>query len=316
MATRTQISPAAGRLRDAGRVERDRRFAAIRQPDSIRPITDELLKRAKAGGALSFVLTGSTALEARTQVSDLDFYIVGAKPELPETDEELDVYTVDHDEFKWRLLAGDDYAHWTVRFGLVLHDRGPMNWAAQAIERDDLWPDPTAKVKQAKRSLQLASAILESGDHDAAVEQTRVAFSLVARWMLLAKGDFPLARSHLPDQIAGTRFEWLGTILSETIAGDPSDEQLFEAVNRLIPLVESGIEGPGLSPLGKPRQLRGRRTSLRSQDFGELSKAVFGRSLSIQETFEVLGLDQHWDKAAKQPPGATGGTQARLARRG
>ena len=278
------------------RVLRDRHLAAIRQPDEIKPITSELLARSRAKRARSFVLTGSTALEARTHVSDLDFYIVGPKPALPESEEELDVYSISEDEFRWRILAGDDYAHWTVRFGLVLHDLGPIDWAARKISQDRLWPDPFAKAAQAKRAVQLAVEILRTGDHDAAVEQARIAFSLTARWKLLLGGVFPLARSQLPAQLGQIDCGWLGETLNETIVGDPADDELLKAATEIERELQSATETapPPVSPVPAHPGVSG---GTRGHTFAQLSRTVFGRELTMQQAADLLGIDARWDRA-------------------
>lgn len=215
------------RLRD------DRETAARHQTPELQAITDELLSRAITGRASSFALTGSTALDRRTRVSDLDFYVVGAKPAAPRVDEEIDLFAVDPDEFKHRLSSGDDYLHWTLRFGLILHDDGPIRWALLKTVREKLWPDPAIKAVQARRAVEMAFAILRSGDHSAAVEQCRIAFSLAARWWLLRHGEFPRARRDLPDQLSSSSKQWLGDALLGTIFEDPRDADLEHALERL-----------------------------------------------------------------------------------
>ena len=63
----------------------------------------------------------------------------------------------------------------------------------------------------------MAIEILASGDDDAAREQCRIAFSLAARWWLLASGEFPKARMDLPEQLAPTPLAWVGDALHSTI---------------------------------------------------------------------------------------------------
>lgn len=213
------------------RLERDA-CRMSRQPTAVQAITGELLARAIASGAASFALTGSTALARRTAVSDLDYYIIGERPSLPDVDEEVDVYAIDRPRFLACLAAGDDYLHWTLRFGLVLHDAGPLRWAYETTVRHKLTPDPALKAQQARSALDMAAAILGTGDHAASVEQCRIAFSLVARWWLLACGDFPRARSDLPEQLRGSGLSWLGDALSTTILGEPPFHELSIAVER------------------------------------------------------------------------------------
>lgn len=208
-------------------------IAVRHQTDELRRITSEVFAGAVDRGALSFAVTGSTALGRRTHVSDVDFYVVGKRPDLPDSDEEIDIYAVDAKEFERRLETGDDYLHWTIRFGLILHDVGPFRWALRRTAREHLWPDPRPKAIQARRAAEMASAILWTGDHDAAVEQSRIAFSLAARWWLLRCGEFPRARSDLPDQLSETAFSWLGDALRRSILAQPSRLELGWALQRL-----------------------------------------------------------------------------------
>lgn len=157
---------------------------------------------------------------------------------MPESDEELDLYAIELKQFRRALVEGNDYLHWTLRFGLVLHDSGPLRWAHEKMMREGLWPDPARKAEQAMRALQLAHAITLTGDHDAAVEQARIAFSLAARWWLLMHDIFPGARRDLPEQLSGTPLAWLGEALTATIFEDPSVDSLLPQIERLSRLVQ------------------------------------------------------------------------------
>jgi hypothetical protein len=223
------------------RLRRDARSALLYQTDELKSVTTEVLARARAAGALSFALTGSTALNRRTRISDLDFYVVGRRPRLPFSDEEIDLHAVAEDEFRRRLDTGDDYLHWTLRFGLILYDCGPLRSALVRVGRESLWPDPRLKGVQAWRATELAVAILRTGDLDAAVEQCRVAFSLAARWWLLSCGIFPRARSDLSQQLRDTRLEWLSEHLEATILERPDETALFPAVERLRATLDGAL---------------------------------------------------------------------------
>lgn len=239
----TSISPLAGA--SAGleapwseRLVRDARVAHQHQPPALRAVTESVLACAQDSGALSFALTGSTALDRRTSVSDLDFYVVGSRHALPESDEELDLYAIELDDFQKALIEGDDYVHWTLRFGLILYDSGPLEWAHETARRENLWPDPAPKARQALRALGLAHAVTMSGDHGAAVEQARIAFSLAARWWLIAHNVFPRARRDLPEQLSWTPLAWVGEALWKTIFDDPSDDALMKQIARLSRLLQ------------------------------------------------------------------------------
>jgi hypothetical protein len=100
-----------------------------------------------------------------------------------------------------------------------------------------LWPDPTRKEQQARKSMGIARAMVESGDHDAAVEQVRTALSLTARWRLLEDGRFPLARAELPAQLEELRHTRLAIDLDATIHDPPSLHQLGLSVKAAYDLL-------------------------------------------------------------------------------
>jgi hypothetical protein len=231
------------------RLREDMRAARSLAADDLKTITADVVARAVECGALSIALTGSTALNRRHSDSDLDFYIVGERPQVPCHAQEIDVYAVSVAGFADRLRSGNDYLHWTLRYGLIVHDRGPFRWALRTAARERLWPDPQPKAIQARQSVELARAILLSGDHDAAVEQCRTAFSLVARWWLLKSGFFPRSRTDLPEQLRGTSLTWLGETLVRTIFDDPSEPELIAAVEQALIVLNRELHG--LVPAGR-----------------------------------------------------------------
>jgi len=104
------------------RLQEDRRRAAKLQTRSQRQATETLLQRALALGAEAVALTGSTVRDQRTATSDLDLMVVGKRPDLGGIQEDVDVYATSTNAFWKRLLAGDDYIQWTLRFGCILHE--------------------------------------------------------------------------------------------------------------------------------------------------------------------------------------------------
>ena len=97
-----------------------------------------ILQRALAVGVEAVVLTGSTVRARRTASSDLDFMVVGERPGFSGIDEDVDVYAAGADAFWTRLVAGDDYIQWTLRFGCVLHDDGILREASRYIQEHGL----------------------------------------------------------------------------------------------------------------------------------------------------------------------------------
>ena len=206
----------------ASRLLADRRRADRHQTAELAQITAAVELRSRSLGAVALVLTGSTARGRRSVVSDLDYHVIGAHPDLGDLPAEIDLYCDDPAQFLVKLERGDDFAHWTLRHGCVLFDSGALRQAAGRAAEWDLWPDPERKLRQARRTLEFAESLLASGDSVAAIEQVRGALSLTARWWLLAHDVFPLARAELPAQLREVGQPTLAAALEATIHGRPS----------------------------------------------------------------------------------------------
>jgi hypothetical protein len=214
---------------DAGwsaRLRRDRRRATLLQTPVQRQATETILERALALGAEAVALTGSTVRAKRTTGSDLDFMVVGERPDSSGVREDVDVYAAGAGAFWERLLAGDDYIQWTLRFGCILHDDGILKAASSHIEESGLAPSAERKLIQARRGLSLARLVLESGDVEAAREQCRAVLTTVARWLLIANGEFPLSRDEISDQLLGLDCSKLAMALRRLIHEEPSSEDM------------------------------------------------------------------------------------------
>jgi predicted nucleotidyltransferase len=208
------------------RLQEDRRRAIELQTPVQRRATETILQRALALGAEAVALTGSTVRAQRTSGSDLDFMVVGERPDLGGVHEDVDVYAAGAKAFWERLLAGDDYIQWTLRFGCILHDDGILRAASRRIEESGLMPSAERKLAQARRGLSLARLVLESDDVDAAREQCRAALTTIARWGLIARGEWPLSRDELADQLNTLGWSELATALHRLIHDEPSSEEM------------------------------------------------------------------------------------------
>ena len=205
----------------ASRLLLDRERAAGHQSAELAAITRAVESRSRALGAAALVLTGSIARGRRTGVSDLDFHVIGARPRIDDLRADIDLYSDEPAEFEAKLARGDDFAHWTLRYGCVLFDSGVMGAAADEVASHDLWPDPERKLRQARRALDFAERLAESADYPALLEQVRGALSLTARWWLLAHDVFPLARDELPGQLAELRQPAISRALAASIYERP-----------------------------------------------------------------------------------------------
>jgi hypothetical protein len=208
------------KMRWDDRLRDDRERASLVQSAALQAITAEVLLRAT--NALALALTGSTARGHRTAISDLDFHLVGPRPDLSGLPGEVDLVADSLQRFQRRLAEGDDFVQWTVRLGCVLHDPQGIFGAAYArILREGLWPDPHRKLERAEALASLAERVLTVEDRDAAQEHVRGALTSLARGLLLAEGVFPRARDELATQLheagRGESAEWLRRSIHETL---------------------------------------------------------------------------------------------------
>lgn len=210
----------------SARLREDSHRAAALQTPSQRQATETILRRALALGAEAVALTGSTVRTRRTAASDLDLMIVGERPGLEGVHEDVDVYATDPSSFWERLVAGDDYIQWTLRFGCILHDKGILRAASSHIEENELAPSADRKLAQAHRGLGLAQLVLESGDLEAARDQCRAALTTVARWLLIANEVFPLSRDELSEQLLTLGCPDLATAVHKLIHDEPSRDEM------------------------------------------------------------------------------------------
>jgi hypothetical protein len=211
----------------------DRARAARNQTRAQQRITEQLLKRSQAAGAEAFALTGSTARNQRTEISDLDFHVVGRRPRYDDLPDDVDIYAGDAEQFWTKLRSGDDFVQWTLRFGCLLFDTGIFRAGLQAIVTEGLWPDPQVKFARLPAHVNLASRLIRMGDRDAAQAEVRAALTTAARGILLEARVFPLARSELSDQLHCIGYERLGQALHATIHSERSLAELDSDLSAL-----------------------------------------------------------------------------------
>jgi len=212
-------------------------------PERLRLVHDALELRARGAGAQALMLTGSTARGTRTLASDLDYHLIGTPIAFDSLPDEIDLHVVSPARLRARLLEGDDFTHWSLRFGCVVFDTGIVRESQDLIAEQKLWPDPLRKRQQAQKSLGIARAMVASGDHEAAVEQVRTALTLAARWRLLADRMFPLSRPEIPAQLEDLGYNALAADLRATIVEAPQLTRLAQSVETTIALLGTGEEG-------------------------------------------------------------------------
>lgn len=199
-------------------------------PSELAPLHDVVVRRARSSCAHTLILSGSTARGERTEISDLDYHLIGSELETADLSLELDIHSLSPSELETEILRGDDFVQWSLRFGRVVFDDGTARSGLRLIDQRRPWPDSARKREHAMKSLALAERFVATGDEDGALDQVRTALSLAARAQLLEVRVFPLCRSEMPGQLAVAGFDEAATALHATIGGAPSLEALEQAV--------------------------------------------------------------------------------------
>jgi len=216
------------------RLKRDRARAHANQTVDQRRVTAELLARACELGAEAFALTGSTARNRRTAISDLDYHVIGPRPSPSGLCDEVDIVATNAETLLAKLRGGDDYVQWTLRFGCILLDRaGIFREAARVLTIEHVWPETGRKHERLPVHRRHAERLIEIGDRDAAHEQVRAALTAAARAALLDAGVFPLSRAELSEQLDATGRERLAAALRTSIDGRPSLNGLAQLIDAI-----------------------------------------------------------------------------------
>jgi predicted nucleotidyltransferase len=174
------------------------------------------------------VLIGSWARgTVASEWSDIDVLVVGnTHPALAPP--RLQVMTISLSELRRRLMKGDDFPQWALRFGVPIAGRRLWDRLRRELLGDAPWPDPLLKLSQAKKKLETAETLLAIGDLAAAEEEIRFGLSHVARAELLSRNVFPLSRPELAGQL-------------EEI-GDHVLERMIRRANAPSPMTKAEIE--------------------------------------------------------------------------
>jgi hypothetical protein len=225
----------------AERLENDRITAAANQTAELRLITGLVLSRAIAAGAVGVALTGSTARAKRTSISDLDYHVVGRRPDTSDLPADVDIYESEPERMRTKLLSGDDFVQWTICCGCILYDRGIFREAATMIVSHDLWPDGVEKLRRLTELRRLADRLIAVGDRDAAQDHVRATLTSAARGLLLQRGIFALARSELPQQLRDAGNDALADALTACIYEEPSLAELRDVLRHVEPLELAAI---------------------------------------------------------------------------
>ncbi|HTZ85109.1 MAG TPA: hypothetical protein VMB05_00445 [Solirubrobacteraceae bacterium] len=230
------MSQLSAQRSDAGwqrRLSDDHDRAQRYQTEKQRVTTAGVLERSLALGASAVALTGSTARGRRTATSDLDYHVIGSRPDVSDLPAEVDIVATPAGRFRDRLVEGDDFAQWTLRFGCVLYDAGPMRDGVRLILEANLWPDAQRKLDSLAGHRGELERLVRMGDEDAARDQLRAMLTTAARGLLLKAGVFPLARDELPTQLESAGYAGLADELRSTIHGTPRLGDISAAITTL-----------------------------------------------------------------------------------
>lgn len=209
-AWRTSSSWKAKLAADAERARRNQTLRQLR-------ITEQVLGRAIEAGALAVALTGSTARNRRTAISDLDYHVVGERPDVSDLPADVDIYASSAERLWAKLRSGDDFIQWTLRCGCILFDTGIMREALRCVVTKALWPSADSKLARLPELVRLADRLISIGDRDAAQDQVRATLTAAARGLLLREHVFPLSRSELPKQLRSIGMLDVGLGLEQSI---------------------------------------------------------------------------------------------------
>jgi predicted nucleotidyltransferase len=182
--------------------------------------------------ARAVVLIGSFARGTAVRpISDLDVLIV--TDDLRAANRDLHVVPMSADRLRERVLSGDDFAQWALRYGVPLSGRAW--WEARRRELGAIapWPAADRKFQLADERLKVIEDLFALGDSDATQYELRFAASLLARGLLLGAGIFPLSRPELPGQLNSIGCTWLAQLLQELAEPRPiEDGDLFAAIRK------------------------------------------------------------------------------------
>ncbi|MHB8242357.1 MAG: hypothetical protein ACYDHN_10225 [Solirubrobacteraceae bacterium] len=231
-----------GQLSDAGWAERlreDRDRAERFQTPDQQAITSAVMSRAIELGASAFALTGSTARNHRTAISDLDYHVVGRRPDVSDLPGDVDVIATSAPRFRHRLVEGDDFVQWTLRCGCILYDTGPMREGVRQIVEMELWPNAQSKLDSLDMHRGEVRRLMMMSDQSAAQEQLRAMFTTAARGLLLDASVFPLARKELPGQLERAGHTPLAEVLRRAIHATMQLDEIEAGLKVLDATIES-----------------------------------------------------------------------------
>jgi len=169
--------------------------------------------------------------------SDVDLLVLhfGDRPKLtPPLDIDIRLYSWERVEES--LGKGNEILGWAVLLGTTLFDREGL-WAALKGRWADRIPLPSSEhaIERAEKSCRFAEGALASGDEDAASELALAALTQSVRAELIQRGERPLSRPELPDQLRSVDVgNPLAELLDAAMTGSLSAAAAVEAAKQSI----------------------------------------------------------------------------------
>jgi len=152
--------------------------------------------------------------------ADVDLLIIYSdqKPEISPPIE-VDVRAYKKNDVGSLINKGNEVLGWSIRYGIVLHEKNRY-WTALCNRWRDRLPLPSADeaLKRAERSKNLLEDLEKIGDEEAIEEQQLTMFTQLARVHLINSGIFPISRPELPMQLKSVGEEKISNKLSKLIA--------------------------------------------------------------------------------------------------
>ncbi|MBF0458235.1 MAG: hypothetical protein HQK99_10110 [Nitrospirae bacterium] len=183
----------------------------------------------------SLVLVGSYVRNRQTWRSDRDFIVV-TPDRIKRWRVPLNIHIIfnTRNEFIDKLIHGNDFQHWAIRFGKVLVDAaGWWNTVKNSEGITDIWPDWRLKIRHAEKAQSIAYQLLMDNDWDNAEDEYLLTASHIARALLLRNKIFPLSRPELPEQLKLIDHDDLSNILERLIDGIKTHEDLITLSNTI-----------------------------------------------------------------------------------
>jgi len=184
-------------------------------------------------GAEFVVLIGSWARGTQdTEVSDIDILLGKPSSARCSNDDRMHVICLSSSELVDRVLEGDDFAAWCLRFGVPLSGRRKWQTLKLQFDSQNSWPRTARKRELSRRLFQYASDLLAMGDAEAAQEELRAALGHLARAELLDRQVFPLSRPEVPNQLREAGLDTLAEALDKTATLTLSAQELSDVIRR------------------------------------------------------------------------------------